>query len=136
MQYVNLSDRILDLRRAAGFAAWLREEGGPNLVETAALFGGPHWGSRADALIQLVTEGAEPLEHIQDLRALRDFLHDALGGGLPVASVEDGDIDFLEPDDPKVICALECLTTLDQGVTALDAARTLKRRLTHGALGA
>jgi hypothetical protein len=101
------------------FAAWLREDGGENLVRSAHLLGGPTWAARAQDVVDDVAAGAPPASHLAELRALRRLLHLEFVDDLD--STEAACFAAIDPDDPRADAARICAEALDRGVRTLVA---------------
>ncbi|WP_424934774.1 hypothetical protein [Amaricoccus macauensis] len=118
-----LPGEIRAARVAAAFYEWLCDHG-EILIATAGTLGGSDGEARARAVVASVTRGAEALEHLEDLRALRDLISNYVSGSLP-AVYGDGDLVVeCDPDAPQVVDAQICANALD---CAIEALQSIKR---------
>lgn len=103
---------------ANAFADWLRDCG-DDLIDAAALLGGPKWAARAARVVDAISAHRDPTGSLQDLRALRRLLNLELVDEL--TSVEAGRFAAIHPDDPRADSARLCAEALERGVNAVEA---------------
>lgn len=106
-------------RIAAAFAAWLRGEGGEELVDSAELLGGPGWSRRARAIVSAITAGSPPADHLPELKALLCLLQ--LKHADRLVSLEAVLFAAVHPDDPRADTARISAEALARGIASLEA---------------
>ncbi|WP_424934460.1 hypothetical protein [Amaricoccus macauensis] len=106
-------------RVAAAFEDWLREDG-EKLIATVDTLGGTEDAAIARSVVASVAQGADALDHLVELRRLRDLIADYVGGSLPAVYREGDRIVECDQDAPHVLDAQICANALNRGIEALQ----------------
>ncbi|WP_111432063.1 hypothetical protein [Rhodobacteraceae bacterium DSL-40] len=121
-------------RVAAAFKGWLRNHG-EILIATADALGGAEAAKLARSVATSVAQGADALDHFDELRPLRDLIANYVGGSQPAVYREGDLIVECDPNAPHVVGAQICANALDRAIEALQALKTAKiRRVPAGGL--